>query len=172
MESRFEPSHLTDEQFTDLLLGATPAPVQDHLKACSQCAQEAERVSGAIGSFEQQSRLWAERRVSGHPILVSDRRPAFASFTLPQAWTAAAALMIALTAAVGLSHRTGQPQPVQQVASVQTAPEVSPATLKADNELLSAIDGELRADESTPAAVYGLTASTHARTPAPKRIAN
>jgi hypothetical protein len=61
----------------------------------------------------------------------------------------------------------------QQVAQVGPAPVVSPATLKADNELLSAIDGELRADASTPASVYGLTAATHgARSKAAKRMSN
>jgi hypothetical protein len=48
-----------------------------------------------------------------------------------------------------------------QVAATQPAPEVSPATLKADNDLLSAIDGELRADESTFATAYGLSAAAH-----------
>jgi hypothetical protein len=53
------------------------------------------------------------------------------------------------------------------------APAVSPATLKADNALLSAIDGELRADDSTPATLYGLSATSRsARARAPKRIAN
>ena len=74
MERKFEKSHLanhlTDEQFADLLLGANPAAVQAHLKACSACAEEADRVAGAIGSFEQQqTRLWAERRAATSPML-------------------------------------------------------------------------------------------------------
>ena len=49
---------------------------------------------------------------------------------------------------------------VQAKAAVQAEAAVRSATLKADNALLSAIDGELRADESAPASLYGLTADT------------
>jgi hypothetical protein len=65
---------------------------------------------------------------------------------------------------------------VQPAAQVSPATGVSPTTLKADNDLLSAIDGELRADESTPASLYGLdtygpdTAAHGARTRPAKRI--
>jgi hypothetical protein len=199
-------AHLTDEQFSDLLLGAGAPAVQAHLKACSQCAEEAERVSAAIGSFEQQSRLWAERRAASHSVLVPRRQSAFAWLhipTTPQAWTAAAAA-VALAVGVGVSVRDGfnfsdrrapsvqttsmhasvaQTAAVQApIAGVQPAAQVSPATgvspttLKADNDLLSAIDGELRADESTPASLYGLdtygpdTAAHGARLRPAKRI--
>jgi acyl CoA:acetate/3-ketoacid CoA transferase alpha subunit len=165
MERNFEQSsattHLTDEQFADLLLGANPAAVQDHLKACSACAEEADRVAGAIGSFEQQSRLWAERRASTNPMLTSTPAPAFAWMYRRQAWTAAA-LAIALAAGFGVAARNHHAPVAQtQVAKVQPAPVVSPSTLKADNALLSAIDGELRADESTPAIAYGLMTTAH-----------
>jgi hypothetical protein len=151
--------HLTDEQFSELLLGAKPAPVQAHLGACAECAAEAERVAGAIGSFEQQTRLWAERRAAALPVLVAGQRPSLLWPFRPQAWAAAAAA-IALAASVSLTAHThrSQPAPVQ-VAEMQPAAAVTPATLKADNELLSAIDGELRADESTPASVYSLNAA-------------
>jgi hypothetical protein len=202
MESQFETqtpqseqSHLTDEQFADLLLGSTLSAVQTHLSICTQCAEEAERVSGAIGSFEQQTRLWAERRAAAHPVLASGRQSAFGWIHLPagpQAWTAAV-LTVALAAGIGVTARnrraavasTDAAQPFSaQTAAVQSTaaaysptaqsavaqpmlaqaepdPHVSPARLKADNDLLSAIDGELRADESTPASTYGLTVSAH-----------
>jgi hypothetical protein len=207
MESQFETptpqseqSHLTDEQFADLLLGSTPSAVQTHLSLCTQCAEEAERVSGAIGSFEQQTRLWAERRAAAHPVLASGRQSSFGWIHLPagpQAWTAAV-LTVALAAGIGVTARnhraavassdaaqpfsaqpfSGQTAAVQSTAAAyspatqsalaqpmlaqaEPAPHVSPARLKADNDLLSAIDGELRADESTPASTYGLTVSAH-----------
>jgi hypothetical protein len=194
-----EQSHLSDEQFADLLLGSTPSAVQAHVRVCTQCADEAERVSGAIGSFEQQTRRWAERRTATQPVLASDRQLAFAWLHLPatpQAWTAAA-LTVVLAAGIsvaGHNHRSAVvptgvdqtfpaqslsvqtasvPVPAAQVPAVpaaidqptiaqaEPAPHVLPARLKADNDLLSAIDGELRADESSSASAYGLTVSAH-----------
>jgi nucleotide-binding universal stress UspA family protein len=177
-------AHLSDEQFTGLLLGANPPLVSAHLKACPQCAEEAERVSGAIAGFEQQSRAWAERRAASRPLLAFDRKPAFAWLQIagsPQAWVAAS-LAIALAVGIGagirtelrISHRdnfaqTTAPQPVK----AQPAAAVTPATLKADNELLSAIDGELSAEATPSPSVYGLTVSDHpVRSRPAKRIAN
>jgi len=182
--SEIEQAHLTDEQFAELLLGANPSAVQEHLKACVQCAEEAERVSGAIGSFERHTRLWAERRAAARPALAPARPPVFAWLYRPQAWTAAA---LALALAVGVTitarnHRSAAaqagvaqtaaapamqtpavPAPVVQstIARSESAPRVSPATLKADNDLLSAIDGELRANEPTAASTYGLNVAAH-----------
>jgi hypothetical protein len=174
MESRRESQvHLTDEQFAELLLGAEPAAVREHLAACAQCSAEAEQVGGAIGSFERESRLWAERRAAT-AIEVGERQPGWAWLQRPQGWMAAAVVVIAMAAGVGVTvHSERQPGVAQPVAKVATAPEVSAATLKADNELLAAIDGELRAEDSTPASVYGLAAGSRGgRAKAQKRISN
>lgn len=156
MNQPLETRHLTDEQFTDLLLGAAPAEVQAHLGQCSQCAEEANRVCGAIASFQQQSRVWAERRSAASAILTAERRAAFSWFHLPQAW-ATAAVMFALAAGVGLAVREHHPPQHPDIAAVSPPAQTTAASLKADNALLAAIDGELRADESTPASVYSLT---------------
>jgi hypothetical protein len=164
MEASIERNvaHLTDEQFAGLLMAANPPEVRSHLAACAQCMQEAERVSGAIGSFEQQSRLWAERRAATHPRAATVRQPVFPWLHRPQTW-AAVALAIALAVGTGVSIRGGSARSARQsefqaVAKVQPVTQVTPATVKADNELLSAIDGELTADESMSASAYGLDA--------------
>ena len=170
-------THLTDEQFTDLLLGTSPAAVTAHLSACPQCAQEAQRVSGAIGSFAQQSRLWAERRAASLPVRGRDWQPAFPWLhlpTSPQAW-AAAGLAVALALGIGISLRVDHVRPVERqvAAKLQPAVAVSPTILKSDNALLTAIDGELRADESATSGMYGLSGSSHGvRSRSPKRISN
>jgi hypothetical protein len=174
-----QQSHLTDAQFSELLLGTKPTAVRAHLEACTQCSDEAARVSLALGSFEQQSRLWAERRAASQPILDSQRQPIFPWLHRPQAWTAAA-LAIALTAGIAvtvrndISARKDQPRAVQQqIAIAKPVPALSPSTLKADNELLSAIDGELRADESAPATMYGLTSTSRGvRTRVSRKVSN
>ena len=168
-------THLTDEQFTDLLLGTSPAAVTAHLGVCPLCAQEAGRVSGAIGSFAQQSRLWAERRAAtAQPLQAGDSQPACPWLHRPQAW-AATGLAVALALGLGISLRVDHMRPAQPetVAKVQPAAAVSPTTLKSDNELLTAIDGELRADTSATSGMYGLGATSHGlRSRSSKRIAN
>ena len=201
--------HLSDEQFTELLLGGRQTWVQAHLQECAACREEAERVSGAIGDFSTQSRLWAERRAAARVLRTAAQTPRTAEresvmawlmrpqvwLMRPQAW-AGAALTIALATGIGVSihkehARTEQPAAtmaqadstkvqaeaqikVQAVATkVQAVVKLTRASLKADNALLTAIDGELRADESTPASLYGLDASTSGTgTKAAKRISN
>lgn len=177
--------HLTDEQFAELLIGATPAAVQEHLEACAECAAEAERVAGAIGSFARESRLWAERRAAAGPVLAAAQRPSFAGASMiarPQVWAAAAlAVAIGIGVTISAHHEQSQQavvvQPAMQTQTVaqvsvpgeaMTKPEtaaprtgrVTPSKLKADNQLLSAIDGELRAD-AAPESLYGLNVSSH-----------
>ena len=119
----------------------------------------------------------------------------------PQAW-AGAALAIALAVGIGVTierehSRTTQADAAKTQAGVaaarveattvqaqaakaqagatmvQTKAAVQAATLKADNALLSAIDGELRADESVPASLYGLAADASGEgTKSAKRISN
>jgi hypothetical protein len=154
--------HLSDEQFTELLLGTKAPAVRAHLEVCPQCSKEAERVSAAIGSFQQQSSLWAEHRAAtAQPLHVRDSRPAFSWVHRPLAWSAAA-LVIALTAGIGISRHADHSQPNQQpVAQEQPVVVVTPGTLQSDNQLLSAIDGELRADDSTANGMYGLNVASH-----------
>lgn len=171
-------THLTDEQFTDLLLGAIPSSVQAHLSVCPQCSQEAERVSGAIGSFAQHSRLWAERRAAtAQPLQARDWHTAFPWLHRPQSWVAAGlAVALALSVGIGISLRVDHGRSAQQqqaAASVQPAAAVSPTTLKADNELLTAINGELRADDSATTSMYGLSGtSNEVRSKSSKRTSN
>ena len=190
--------HLTDDQFTDLLLGTISPAVVAHLDTCAKCSDEAKRVSGAIGSFAQQSRLWAERRAASHPAPTPRRNQLAWLPVTPIAWAAA---VLALAAGIGIAHRerfTAAPpslaavhsapplaapattEPTVAVASAPTgiapaaaASPVAPATLKSDNELLSAIDGELTDTDLTGASTYGLTTSRRsARQHSSKGISN
>jgi hypothetical protein len=183
--------HLTDEEFTGLLLGSSSASVTAHVDACAQCAEEAQRVSGAIGSFEQMSRSWAEQRVASRPGRAALERPAFSWFARPAAlmrpagWSAVAAAVV-LAATLGITHRDTRPlvgapdgvsAPAQQgpVEAMETGQPAAPtaATLKADNDLLSAINGELNASVAPPASTYGLGTGSEAGAARPaKRVSN
>jgi hypothetical protein len=158
--------HLSDEQFTELLLGAASPAIAAHLKVCAHCSEEADRVSAAIGSFERESRLWAEREAASHPRLAPPKR-AFAGLRHFPNW-AVAAVAVALVVAVGFgSGLLRRPAKVLvEVATIQpatttpvTRPTASPSTLEADNALLAAIDGELHGDDALNSSVYGLSLS-------------
>jgi hypothetical protein len=178
-EPGLSSAHLTDAEFTDILLGAAPPSVSAHLAVCPACAEEAKLFSNAVVSFEQQSRLWAERRASTH----SRQASAPSRFTPwlpnPAAWsTAVAALVVAVV--LGLTHKAHPtavlPQPDRQpaaVAAAQPAPELPAAKIKEDNQLLSAIDGELSASDAQLTTTYGLTADSAAgRSRTSRRISN
>jgi len=162
-------AHLTDTQFTELLLGTIPPAVIAHLETCPQCAEEAQRVSGAIGSFAQQSRLWAERRAASRSARMPARQTPLAWLGIPVAPVAWIVATLALAAGLGIARRAERVAPsTPSIAAVQPAPSrtaapatVTSATLKADNALLSAINGELSADAAPSASAYGLTASHH-----------
>jgi len=131
-------SHLTDAQFTDLLLGEIPSAVTAHLDACARCAEEAQRVSSAIGSFEQQSRLWAERRASTQPVQTPSRSPLLGWLHLPassSAWsTAAVAVVLALSVGIGLGfefiHHTPETAAVAPAAATTQSSAIQAATVQ------------------------------------------
>jgi hypothetical protein len=75
------------------------------------------------------------------------------------------------------TDRTGQPgrQPIAALGPARATPppEVPVATLKADNALLWAIDGELSAEAAPSPSAYGLTVNRHpARAQPAKGISN
>ncbi len=176
MDSRLQVqhSHLTEEQFADLLCGLQSPAARSHLESCSQCTGEAQRVSGAIVSFAQQSRIWAERQASSFPVDNPGWQPVLPKLHRPQVLAAAAALTIALAAGLGVSLRMDYARSVPQfTATVQQIPAVVPTKLTEDNQLLSAIDGELRADDSSNAAMYGLSGTSRgSRLRESKRLSN
>jgi hypothetical protein len=159
--------HLTDAQFTELLLGTIPPSVIAHLETCPQCAEEAQRVSGAIGSFAQQSRLWAEHRAASRSAQRPARQTPLSWLGIPVAPIAWVVATLTLAVGLGIARRAEHSVPPSQpIAAVQPAPAVTPAavtsaTLKADNALLSTINGELSADAAPSASAYGLTVSHH-----------
>lgn len=159
VETSRDSMHLSDEHFAGLLFGSASSEVRAHLEECAQCALEAERVGTAIGSFESDSRLWAERHAATTPVVYPARQPIPAWLQVPTAWAVAAVAMVIATT-VGLPRMGYRSAPAaSNAAMVSTASvraEVPAATIKSDNELLSAIDGKLSAGDTPSAQFYGL----------------
>ena len=154
------------------LRGRHADAVQTHLGDCAECASEAERLTGSVASFNVASRLWAQRKAATHPRLtlqVADGEalvPAAA-----QRW-AAAACAVAVAVALGIGGTAASTfvpcRPRWPLISPAGTP-VSAPTLKSDNALLSAIDGEVSAQESVPSAsVYSIGDSERTAKKAPQ----
>ena len=161
MSQRDLSTHLSDTEFTDLLLGSIPPTVTGHLEICTLCAREAQRVSGAIVNFERKAAPGPDSAPPhSRPPWRGPVRAGSRSRDLAWHWQATgvlALLCLGLSVGYQVQHRVTSPASMAAVSSSRTAsPQVAPATLKADNELLSAIDGELQADATPPASIYGL----------------
>ncbi|MGO4212743.1 hypothetical protein AB4Y89_07980 [Terriglobus sp. 2YAB30_2] len=132
--------HLTDEQFTDLLLGLDDGTAAAHLNSCEHCRQEMTRVEETMGMLREASMDWSRQRVAEMPT----PQPGFferlgLSFR-PAAGMAMAAVLAIAVAVPFLIRDNDAPQQasVQHKSPVPTAEQIA-----ADNELMSAINQEI-----------------------------
>lgn len=132
--------HLTDEQFTDLLLGLDDGTAAAHLNSCEHCRHEMTRVEETMGMLREASMDWSRQRVAAMPT----PQPGFferlgLSFR-PAAGMAMAAVLAVAVAVPFLIRDTDAPQQasVQHMSPVPTAEQIA-----ADNELMSAINQEI-----------------------------
>ena len=132
--------HLTDEQFTDLLLGLDDGTAAAHLNSCEHCRHEMARVEETMGMLREASMDWSRQRVAAMPT----PQPGFCerlglSFR-PAAGMAMAAVLAVAVAVPFLIRDTDAPQraSVQHMSPVPTAEQIA-----ADNELMSAINQEI-----------------------------
>lgn len=132
--------HLTDEQFTDLLLGLDEAgSAASHLAVCGHCRQELTRVEQTMGMMREASMDWSRQRVAAMP----QPQPGFlARFGLTFRPAAGIAMAAALAIAVSVPFLTRDDHAPQQAVQ-HKSPVISAEQLAADNELLAAINQEI-----------------------------
>ena len=132
--------HLTDEQFTDLLLGLDDGTAAAHLNSCEHCCREMARVEETMGMLREASMDWSRQRVAEMP---TPRAGFFERLGLsfrPAAGMAMAAVLAVAVAVPFLIRDNDVPQQaaVQHMSPVPTAEQIA-----ADNELMSAINQEI-----------------------------
>lgn len=149
-------AHLTQEELTDNLLGASSLTVNAHLLNCPACAGELRRLKASIADFRGAAQSWSETAAlveerGTQQVLRSPARSRFAS-----RWILVAALVLCI---VGTTAYLRQQQILSQSHSTQptTAPAVSQSQLDQDNLLMSQVSGELA--EEVPAAMRPLLIS-------------
>jgi hypothetical protein len=153
--------HLTEEQFAGLLSGG--CDTNDHLLQCAQCRHELRTVQASLEDFASLSLEWAEERASRS---ISPRSVLLRGWQSASAWTAAAAAV--LTAAVLFA---GQHQRNPHAFSVvATRAADSDSEVADDNQLMMAIDKEMRWQPQTLISVDDLAVSGRRsrETPSPR----
>jgi len=151
--------HLTNDQFTDLLIGDCPLEVRRHVDACPQCQDEFKQVQSAIDGFGAAGLEWAEQRA---PISISPSSQLLFQCRSLGTWAAAALL----AAAVLFEVHQGWIVATPAANKVATETVESTADVVDDNRLMMAIDQEIRWQAESP-----LSIATAEKRP-PRRLAN
>ncbi len=165
-----QPTHLSEEQFSVLLLEQGDAATRAHLADCVDCSAELERVRESLTSFNALGMEWAELRSSTlGPVQV----PARDGRRMPLVWATATAVVVGVIFA-GMHHLPQTGTKIEMAAILPATPmapavaAVQPAApvrvvvkaaatarpavdsrIEADNRLLAAIDHELSNGEPT-----------------------
>jgi hypothetical protein len=151
-------AHLTHEELTDKLLGASSLTVNAHLLECPGCANELERLKGSLSSFRDAAHAWSESSLA-----TVERN--WERTERPTSWPAANWILVAAALLLLVAGSTAYLH-VQRMAGVATSAQVSTpvvnpgltqAQLDQDNQLLSQVSGELA--ESVPAPMQPLLVS-------------
>ena len=156
--------HLTDEQVTDYLSGASLPAIEDHLAACGVCRQEIASMRASFQNFHHASMEWSERMQNAAGSTARARRGA-ATWNWAAVWAVACAAMIAAVLLFGVLRRPVKPSRFAGVSSAVSGAgsDSDTAELSQDNQLLAAIDKELDSADLSPQKMYGISESVKAR---------
>jgi hypothetical protein len=157
-------THLTDEQLTDYLSGASLPAIDNHLAACGVCRQEIASMRASFQVFHHASMEWSERIRNAPGSRPSMRRGA-TSWNWAAVWAVACVAVIVAVLLFGVLRRPAKPSQFAGVSgAASAASSVSDtAELSQDNQLLAAIDKELDSADLSPQKMYGIPESVKAR---------
>jgi hypothetical protein len=149
-------SHLTGEQFGELMAGTTEAAggelalAEAHLLVCEQCAAELASLREAITLFREASSTYADEELRRRPRWVLPERRSFSRTLAPAYWVAAAAMFLTALLPLQLLRRhSAQPQATAAVAS-----STPTSSAQSDEALLEDVNSEI--SRSVPASMQAL----------------
>ena len=156
--------HLTDDQFTDLLIGgALTQSCRRHLAECVVCRREAEEFTRSVGIFSTTSLAWSRTKPQKSLRTIARWKPARAQIA-PIGWALTAALLIAVGVPAWNKSHPGQHA---QALAAPSAPADSPAEIAQDNQLMQSVNVALNTSDDSPLPDYRfLTGSRRLRTDA------
>lgn len=132
--------HLSNDEFTDHLLGTAQGPTTEHIRSCAECGAEAERVARSLNAFK----TWVCREASAQEPTLNvfgfAARKEKRSFVMWFSWSAVLALIVIAGALMMTPTQSTKPE----VAQSSSQPD-------ADDALLMEVQQDL--DRSVPQAL-------------------
>lgn len=157
-------THLTDEQLTDYLSGASLPAIDDHVATCGVCRREIALMRTSFKVFDHASMEWSERVQNAAGSAPGVRRAA-SSWNWAAVWAVACVAVIVAVLLFSVLRRAAETSPFAGVNSSPTAhsSDSDSAELSQDDQLLAAIDKELDSADLSPQKMYGISDSVKAR---------
>jgi predicted anti-sigma-YlaC factor YlaD len=154
-------AHLTDDQFTECVIGAPNAESEAHLLTCADCRQELNRFNASVGDFSRATLAWSEAQPavslraaslsqSRHPMFVHAR------------WALAAVFLLIVGVPVVWHGNHSTTVPADTAAVSAAAPDDSDAQIAQDNQLMQSVNVAIGRAPS-PFQEYGLQESRRVR---------
>lgn len=138
-------AHITQEEMTDLLMGARTSTLECHLQACAGCREELERVKSSLALFRTASHAWSESASSefaaSQQVIMVPRAGTYIS------WWKMAAVAAIMLAVFATAYRIKRTSTDINTGKVTTPSAVTTASsqdqIAEDNELLAQVNSEI-----------------------------
>ena len=139
--------HLTDEQFSSLLLSEElDLGARAHLGHCLQCQQEVEAFGDSVNLVGKTTLAWIEAKSPRRSLLPLLRTRQRRLVYFPAAFALATILLIL----VGMLTRRHEGSERSEPSVAQTAAGDSPAQVAEDNHLLESVNLVLSSNQGSP----------------------
>lgn len=146
-------SHLTGEQFGELMAGTTEAAggelalAEAHLLMCEQCAMELASLREAICFYREASNAYADEELRQRPRWILPARRSTPRSLAPAYWVAAAAMLLTALFPLQLMRRHSIAPAAASVSSV--AASDAGRDTQSDEALLEDVNSEISASVPT-----------------------
>jgi hypothetical protein len=149
--------HLTDEDFTDLLIDSSGNPGSvSHLAQCSHCQSEQRIFLSAVEDFSTTSLAWTRSKIATSPLVIK-KKSFLQSLWLP---VGLAFATVALLAVVLPAWHDGH-VPINPAPGVAVTSDDSASVIAQDNQLLESVSIALSTEDNIPLSEYHLPPRQH-----------
>ena len=90
--------HLSSQEISQWMIGERTPQQEQHVRQCSQCGAELDRLEAALALFRGSVRHWSGRQGRAEPPAIASMSPARGSRIQPMRWALVAAALLVLAA--------------------------------------------------------------------------